>query len=122
MVTDSDANVDSQRLEHVLANAINTITNWHSFWDSSRILMHPLRPFVQFYYINVVKRYVRKELEQRFTELKAEKQASPTQGGIKRGKSVAAIALQAYIGENKHDNILGKGKLNDDFANDHTSD
>ncbi|KAE8384070.1 cytochrome P450 [Aspergillus alliaceus] len=62
-----------------------------------RILAHPLRPFLQEYYGNVMNRCVRDELDRRFSELKQD-QSSP-RSTSKRAKSVIALALEAYLAD-----------------------
>ena len=48
MITHSyckDADINYQQSEHILATALDTITNWNSFWDT-RALLNPAWPFV----------------------------------------------------------------------------
>jgi cytochrome P450 len=115
----SDADIDYQHSEHLLPSSINTITRWHSFWDP-RILLNPLRPFVQSYHGNVINKYIRKELEWRFTELKAERVSYPLSSlPAKKAKanSAIALALEAYIADSEEkDNILSVPRLDDDFV------
>lgn len=113
----SDADINYQHSEHLLPNSINTITRWHSFWDP-RILLHPLRPFVQWYHGNIIKKYIRNELEQRFSELKAERlSSSPPSLKSNRPNSVIALALEAYVSESKDEKkLLKMPKLDDAFA------
>jgi cytochrome P450 len=101
----------------VLATSLNTITRWHSFWDP-RVLMNPLRPFVQWYHGNIIQKYIRKELEQRFAELKAERLESGTsEPKTKRVKSVIALALESYISETPDTtSILQAPRLDNTFA------
>ncbi|KAE9378297.1 cytochrome P450 [Stipitochalara longipes BDJ] len=108
-----DADINYQHEEHLLSTSLNTITRWHSFWDP-RILLHPLRPFVQWYHGNIIKKYIRKELEQRFAELKAERLESETVA--KKANSVIALALEAYISESEDKRILERPRLDDEFA------
>jgi cytochrome P450 len=77
-------------------------------------LLHPLRPFIQWYHGNIIKNYIRKELEQRFSELKSERLESETVA--KKANSVIALALEAYISESEDKRILERPRLNDDFA------
>lgn len=79
-------------------------------------MLNPLRPFIQWYHGNIVKRYIRKELEQRFAELKAERLGLGG-GKAKKANSVIALALEAYI-EKTDDkkSILELPSLDDDFA------
>ncbi|KAH8656052.1 putative cytochrome P450 [Tricladium varicosporioides] len=109
-----DADVNYQRSEHVLATSLNTITRWHSFWDP-RILMHPLRPFVQGYHGKVIKDYVRKELEKRFVELKEERKSLLDEENTK-AKSIISLALEDYIKENKEKKIIDMAALDDSFT------
>jgi cytochrome P450 len=115
----SDADIDYQHSEHLLPSSINTITRWHSFWDP-RILLNPLRPFVQRYHGNIINRYIRKELERRFTELKAERVSNPLSSlPAKKAKanSAIALALEAYIADSEEkNNILSMPRLDDDFV------
>ncbi|KAN0108650.1 cytochrome P450 [Hyaloscypha variabilis] len=108
-----DSDIDYQCGEHPLSTSLNTITRWHSFWDP-RVLLHPLRPFIQWYHGNIIKNYIRKELEQRFSELKSERLESETVA--KKANSVIALALEAYISESEDKRILERPRLNDDFA------
>lgn len=87
-----DADVNYQRGKHILPTAFDTITKWHSFWDV-RILWNPLRPIVQTYNGNVINRYVQRELEKSFLEMK-----NPKQTNAKPAHSVISLALEAYIG------------------------
>ncbi|KAF2746813.1 cytochrome P450 [Sporormia fimetaria CBS 119925] len=112
-----DADLDYQRSENILASALNTITKWHSFWDP-RILMHPLRPFIQKYYGRVMNDYIMEELQKRFVEIKEAKSGNGNAVSAKpRGaKSVIALAIEAYIDENKDSDLLQKDKLDEHFA------
>jgi hypothetical protein len=81
------ADIDYQRSENALATALGYITRWHSFWDP-RVLMHPLRPFIQRYFGYVLNRLIQKELDQRSLELQEEISQTPatrevTQSGAK---------------------------------------
>ena len=77
-------------------------------------MLHPFRPFVQWYHGNIIKNYIRNELEQRFTEVKAERLESET--ASKKANSVIALALEAYISESEDTKILQRPRLDDDFA------
>jgi len=109
-----DADLNNQRSEHPYAHALNTIVAWHSFWDP-RIVLNPARPFVQWYYGNIVYSFVRGELEKRFEEMKRERLASAPNPS-KRAKSVMALALDAYITQNNQTETLENLSLRDDFA------
>ena len=113
--THRDADLDYQRSENVLATALGYITSWHSFWDP-RVLMHPLRPFIQKYYGHVMKTYIRNELNKRFAELKQENTGPRNLNKPKRAKSVIALALKSYIDENKHRNLMQTSELEEYFA------
>jgi cytochrome P450 len=108
----SETDLDYQRSENVLATALKHITTWHSFWNPL-ILAHPLRPFVQKYYGHVMNTYIRKKLDQRFSEMRQER--SSLHSGSKRAKSVIALALEAYLA-NRDENISETTKLDDHFA------
>jgi cytochrome P450 len=110
-----DADLDYQRSENELATALGYITRWHSFWDP-RILMHPLRPFVQKYYGRVMDKYIRKELDKRFIELKQEDLEGNNDAKSVLSKSVIAMAISAYINENKDSRLMQKPKLEEFFA------
>ncbi|KAF2188050.1 putative cytochrome P450 [Zopfia rhizophila CBS 207.26] len=90
-----DVDIDYQRSEHILPTAINTITKWHSFWDP-RVLLNPIRLVINRYYGAAIKNYIRKEMEQRFTELKQERLSSPPNIS-KRPKSVFAAKVSHQI-------------------------
>lgn len=111
------ADIDYQRSENALATALGYITRWHSFWDP-RVLMHPFRPFIQRYFGHVMNTLIQKELDQRFIELKEE---ALRNGGIASGKrsgarSVVTLAIESYMAENKHSDLIHKPKLEEHFA------
>ncbi|EPE37167.1 Cytochrome P450 [Glarea lozoyensis ATCC 20868] len=110
-----DADINYQRSEHILATALSTITNWHSFWDP-RVLLNPARPFIQMYYGYIMKNYIGKELEQRFADLKRQHLSSPTSQGTKKAKSIIALALEAFVEETKGKEMLEGAKLDPEFA------
>lgn len=87
-----------QRIEHPISTSLRKILDWHSFWDP-RVLMNPLRPFVQKYHGNIIDKSIRKELEKRFVEMKKEQIEGHSTTGTKRGKSIIALALEAYIAD-----------------------
>ncbi|KAF2642013.1 cytochrome P450, partial [Massarina eburnea CBS 473.64] len=89
-----DANLDYQRSDNALATALGYITRWHSFWDP-RILMHPLRPFIQWYYGRVMNTYIRTELQKQFEE----RSSTDAAGGPNRNKSAISLALEAYMAD-----------------------
>ncbi|KAF2013541.1 cytochrome P450 [Aaosphaeria arxii CBS 175.79] len=97
-----DADLDCQRSESALVSAMNNIIAWHSFWDP-RILMHPFRPLVQRYYGRVMNTHIRKELIKRFNDLKQAKLDSNKTIEHTSGKSVIALAIEAYIKESQQD-------------------
>lgn len=72
--------------------------------------MNPLRPFIQRYYGNVMDQYIRSELNKRFREQKLADKSST------RGKSVIALALEAYIEANKSKDLANMTRLDDHFA------
>jgi hypothetical protein len=80
--------------------------------------MHPLRPFIQQYFGYVMNKLIQKELDQRFVELKEE--ASKDQGiGSGKGhgaRSVVTLAIESYMAENMHNNLMQKPKLEENFA------
>lgn len=63
------------------------------------MLLNPLRPFIQWYYDGVVHGFIKKELQSRFNEIKTERASS--EKGNKRAKSVATLAIEDYISQNK---------------------
>lgn len=111
----SDADINYQRSEHIIATALNTITNWHSFWDA-RALLNPARPFVQRYYGSVIKEYIGKELEKRFMELKTDHLAHSTEKQLTKAKSIISMALEGFIEETKDKHELEETKLDPEFA------
>jgi cytochrome P450 len=72
-----------------------------------------LRPFVQKYYGNVVRRYIRNEIEERFRDLKAERISSTPSC---RAHSVISLALEASIAKDHQESTSGTARLDDDFA------
>lgn len=91
-----DTNLDNQRHEHHFSKSLNTVLAWHSFWDP-RILWNPLRLLVQRYYGALMDRFLRTELEKRYLELLGTTKASGRSQSTSRGKSVTALALDAYL-------------------------
>jgi cytochrome P450 len=95
-----DSNLDNQRKEHYASKALNTILAWHSFWDP-RILLNPLRPFVQWYYGWVLDTYLRKELQKRYSELRNTFDSAKADGH-RRDRSVIALALEDYLKQQRN--------------------
>ncbi|KAJ5652032.1 hypothetical protein N7507_009458 [Penicillium longicatenatum] len=94
-----DMNSDNQRVEHPISTSLQKILAWHSFWDP-RVLINPVRPFVQKYHSNLINKSIRKELEKRFIEMKQGQEQEKLQSdSSKRGKSVIALALEAYLAD-----------------------
>ncbi|KAF2440902.1 cytochrome P450 [Karstenula rhodostoma CBS 690.94] len=114
--TTLDTDLNNQRSEHEISHALNTILNWHSFWDP-RILLNPLRPIVQWYYGRILKRFIGKELQKRFDEMKLGR-AAFSGGPPTRAKSVVAMALDQYISQNQKKDLasLDNLQLDQDFA------
>ncbi|KAI1872994.1 hypothetical protein JX265_004629 [Neoarthrinium moseri] len=110
---DNDSNY--QRSSNVLATALGHITSWHSFWDP-RVLIHPLRPFVQRYHGRIMNTYIRKELEKRFQETKRERSSDLSGQTPKSIKSVITLALEAYLSERQDNDVLQEEKLDQNFA------
>lgn len=103
-----------QRVEHKLAHALATITEWHSFWDP-RVLANPLRPFIQRYYSHVMNQTIRMELENRFSEMKHDRRSPKSTS--KRAKSVIALALDTYFSSSSQEKEINEtSKLDDYFA------
>ncbi|KAJ5691516.1 hypothetical protein N7488_012251 [Penicillium malachiteum] len=99
-----DMDSNRQRVEHPISTSLRKILAWHSFWDP-RVLINPLRPFIQKYHSKLIDMSIRKELEKRFIEMKQDQKQMPTEekpkAGSKRGKSVIALALEAYLADPK---------------------
>ncbi|KAI0478166.1 putative cytochrome P450 [Xylaria cf. heliscus] len=93
---DDDSNY--QRSPHVLPTALGRILRWHSFWDP-RVLLNPLRPFVQRYNGYIIKNYIRKELQKRFYAINAERNLDTLHRKPTGIKSVTTLALEAYLEE-----------------------
>ncbi|KAI1855547.1 hypothetical protein JX266_000412 [Neoarthrinium moseri] len=110
---DNDSNY--QRSSNILATALGHITSWHSFWDP-RVLMHPLRPFVQRYHGRIMNTYIRKELEKRFQETKRERSSDLPGRKPKSIKSVITLAIEAYLSERQENEVLEEEKLDQNFA------
>ncbi|KAI0203669.1 cytochrome P450 [Astrocystis sublimbata] len=89
-----------QRASHVLPTALNRILSWHSFWDP-RVLVNPLRPFVQ---------------EYNEYETKEERNSETEQQKPKTIKSATTLALEAYIDEQQGSNCVSKNVINERFA------
>ncbi|KAF1956349.1 cytochrome P450 [Byssothecium circinans] len=107
-----DANLDYQRSDNALATALGYITRWHSFWDP-RILMHPLRPFIQWYYGRVMNTYIRTELQKRFEE----RTSTATTKASGRNQSAISLALEAYMADQTQKSPpTPTTKLDDHFA------
>ncbi|KAF2726749.1 cytochrome P450 [Polyplosphaeria fusca] len=109
-----DSDINYQRCEHVLPSSMNTITHWHSFWDP-RVLMHPLRPFVQKYHAKKMVTYIQKQIEHRFEELKTQKALSETPAS-KRGRSVITLALEAFLEEKGDSDMTATAVLDKEFS------
>ncbi|KAJ4344810.1 uncharacterized protein N0V89_012554 [Didymosphaeria variabile] len=112
----SDTDLNNQRSEHEISHALNTILNWHSFWDP-RILLNPLRPVVQWYYGRILKNFIIQELQKRFDEMKLERSKSNAIE-TKKAKSVVSLALEQYItqNQNKDPHSLNDLHLDNNFA------
>ncbi|KAI0479535.1 putative cytochrome P450 [Xylariaceae sp. FL0804] len=93
-----DDDLNYQRSAHVLPSALGTILRWHSFWDP-RVLMHPLRPFIQRYNGYIINRYIRKELQKQFEEIKRSTRTDDSGRSPKTIKSVVTLALETYLAE-----------------------
>jgi cytochrome P450 len=117
MVACRGPDINYQRSENVLATALGYITRCHSFWDP-RVLMHPLRPFIQSYYGHVMNKVLRKELDQRFLKIQEETSQSRAERHLKHsgGKSVVTLAIEAYMAENKESDLVQRPKLEKHFA------
>ncbi|KAF2818795.1 cytochrome P450 [Ophiobolus disseminans] len=116
--TTLDTDLDNQRNEHKFAHALNTILNWHSFWDP-RILLNPLRVPVQWYYGRIMSSFIRGELSKRFVEMKRSKATiNDSAASTKKAKSVIALALEEYITrKQEHDKTpLENIHLDENFA------
>ncbi|KAK8859210.1 hypothetical protein PGQ11_009944 [Apiospora arundinis] len=94
LTLDDDSN--SQRVSNPLATALGRILHWHSFWDP-RVLLNPIRPFVQMYNGYLMNTYIRKELDKRFQEIKTESLSGDPTGKPKSIKSVVRLAIEAYL-------------------------
>ncbi|KAF2657160.1 cytochrome P450 [Lophiostoma macrostomum CBS 122681] len=112
-----DADLNYQHSENRLASALGHITRWHSFWDP-RILLHPLRPIIQKYYGRVMDNLIRKELDQRYFELRTGKfaRSDDNAGKMRTAKSVVTLAIEAYMTQNQHTDLLQKPQLEEHFA------
>lgn len=80
--------------------------------------MHPLRPLIQRYFGYVMNKLIKKELDQRFNELKEETSNAKAIGNEKGhgARSVVTLAIKAYMDENKHSDLIQKPKLEEHFA------
>jgi cytochrome P450 len=93
--------------EHIFVNAMDKIVKWHSFWDPL-VLLNPLRILIQWHCGRVVDSWLRKELEQRYDELRKESQGKPSLKFEKhRPRSVMDLAIKAYT-EGKDANDIQK--------------
>lgn len=100
--TTLDIDLDNQHAEHQLARSLNTILDWHSFWDP-RILLNPLRLPVQWYHGRFMDTFIKKELQKRFNEMKEER-AAGSSNRRKTAKSVIALAIEEHISQKHKDN------------------
>lgn len=114
----------NQISQHPVSRALQTVLHWHSFWDP-RILMNPLRPFIQRYYGARINKLLKQELEKRFAELRHASDEKPLHTPTKKAKSVIMLALEAYLADPELDRELnGNGagnsteklQLDDHFA------
>ncbi|KAF2707700.1 cytochrome P450 [Pleomassaria siparia CBS 279.74] len=114
--TTLDIDLEHQRSEHKLARALNTILDWHSFWDP-RVLLNPFRRPVQWYYGRIIDLFIKEQLQKRFEEMQVER-ASLASDQLKKAKSVIALALEDYMAQNyQSDKQAYKGtKLDPEFA------
>ena len=74
---------------------MDNIVKWHSFWDPL-VLMHPLRPLVNWYNGRIANNWIQNELQQRYETLKHDRQ-SVTVTNKRRAKSVLDLAIEGYI-------------------------
>lgn len=81
--------------EHIFVRAMGRIIKWHSFWDPL-ILMHPLRPLVNWYNGRIVNNWIQTELHKRYEEIKFSRRSS-TDTEKKRARSVLDLAIEGYI-------------------------
>ncbi|KAI9697353.1 MAG: hypothetical protein M1820_007859 [Bogoriella megaspora] len=117
---DNDTNY--QRSSNVLATALGRILRWHSFWDP-RVLMHPLRFFVQRHSGQVMDTYIL-EFQTRFQEIKSARASGGSNGTPNTSKSVIALALEAYLDDHRqliHPGDFEKATLDTTFAKHATS-
>jgi cytochrome P450 len=114
--TTLDIDLDNQHSEHKLAHSLNTILDWHSFWDP-RVLLNPLRRPVQWYYGRVMDTFIKGELQKRFEEMKTER-ATLASDRPKKAKSVIALALEDYMTQQHQNNkqAFDSIKLDPNFA------
>jgi hypothetical protein len=79
-------------------------------WDV-RVLWNPLRPFIQNRNSNIIKKFVREELEKRLSEMR-------DQGftATKKAHSVTSLALEGYLREKKTSGVLTVGEMDQDFV------
>jgi cytochrome P450 len=106
-----DLDVDNQRSENDLSYALHRIIEWHSFWDP-RILLNPLRLFVQGYYNRVMNRVILHRLQELFTEMRSDNTSS-----LPGTKSVASLALKGYLEEETTDKtMMQRDELDPHFA------
>lgn len=112
-----DDNSHHQESPNVLAVALGHILDWHSFWDP-RKLLHPLRPLVQWYHGRIMNKYIHKELQRQFQEIKAARadDAAGKQRNPKAARSVSTLALEAYMAEGQKVDGLQDEKLDERFS------
>ncbi|KAF2111948.1 cytochrome P450 [Lophiotrema nucula] len=109
-----DARLEYQATEYdVIADAFGYITRWHSFWDP-RILLNPLRPFIQWYYGHVLDTEIRRHLQKRFAESRRRGSDDHPRETTK-AKSVISLALEGYASADP-DAVTDKSELDDTFA------
>ncbi|CAG8983328.1 hypothetical protein HYALB_00007456 [Hymenoscyphus albidus] len=79
--------------------------------------MNPLRPIIQSYHGKVLRRYIRKDLNARFAEVKKKRfSLSPPDVGTKGPSSAISLAIDAFFQEKKIEEVSETTELNEDFA------
>lgn len=89
-----NANIDCQRSENFLGDALQAIIQWHSLWNPL-VLINPLRPIVQKFHSWRVNKYIGKELRKQFVE-HAFQTTPKDAAGPTPVKSIASLVLQSY--------------------------
>lgn len=92
-----DNDLNYQRAANPLADSLRSLIDWSSF-GNPLAYYHPIRPFAVKYYSNIMDRYIKKALHQRFEEA----QQQQTEQSKEASKSAISLVLKDYL---KNENV-----------------